>query len=810
MLLRSFAFSSLILCSLPTFADNLEDQYQVLDTKVIDHITLVPQNLPKDKQSLDQKNVLRRLKTQDGELFSQTDFDQDLKTLAQEYDQVEPIIQTQNDKLVITLKVWLRPTISQINWSGYHKFKLKTLKKELGLKAGQPLNKEVLYKGLNNLRESYAKKGYFEADIDTSTEYDKQNNCIVLNIKIHEGRTGKIEKIDLVGFSKDEQTMLRHMIYTKQYNLWISWFLGSGIYNEEAIEQDQQNIINFLQNRGYADASVHISVLDAPSDDKVIVKIQADKGDVYKLGKISFSGNTIFPDATIDQYFAARPSQVYSPENLRNSAQSLSDLYGSEGYIDANIQFETIPREKESVYDIHYTIKEGAQYRVGLIHILGNALTQEKVILRETALVPGELFNILKLKATQQRLESMGFFKNVNVYAVKSSDQTGQESNYRDVHIEVDEGMTGNAGLFFGFSSSEDVFGGLDVGENNFNIAGIPRIFKDGLSAVRGAGQYAQFKANIGSRQRNYSLSWMDPYFYDSKWRFGFDLIKNTNDVTSKDYTNNIYGFTVYTSYPLSAYWTYGMKYRLRDELTKANKNINQIVPNPNQQPNYNPSHPTKQQTLELQERKELENHGLVSAAGISLTYDSIYVMGKPRRGLRSSYELEYIGLGGNFDFGKFAWTNTLYNSLWSRGIMKYRMDFKFILPAFKTSSPYQIPIAERFFLGGETTVRGYAPYAIGPIYQYHNGDPRGGIASSLFSVEYNQEVFKFLDAFVFADAGSVSLKRFKITPYRLSYGAGIRLQVMGQVPIMIGYGIPVNPGPTKEDKFFFSMGGQF
>jgi len=809
MSLRSIVFSSFVLFSAPLIADVNYETVEILDTKTVGSISIIPQNQPKNKPHFDQKNQLKRLKTQPGELFSQTVFDQDLKALSEDYDEVEPVITEKEGKINVVLKVWLRPTISAINWSGNEKFKVKTLRKELGIKAGQPLNKEALFKGVNNLRDFYLKKGYFESDIETSTDYDSETNQVVLNIKIIEGRTGKIEKIELVGFSKDEERMLRQMLYTKSYNLFISWFLGTGIYNEEMIEQDQQNVINFLQNRGYADARVKIKVLDAATAGKVYIKIEADKGDIYHFGRVSFEGNAVLDDASLNRVFVARPNTIYSPENLRTSAQEISDLYGQQGYIDANIQYETTPRENEKVYDVHYTIKEGKQYRVGLIHILGNVYTQEKVILRECAIVPGDLFDSVRLKATQQRLENIGYFKNVNVYAVKTSDREDEENNYRDVHIEVKEGMTGNAGLFFGFSSSENVFGGLDIGENNFNISGIPRIFKDGLASVRGAGQYAHIKVNVGERQRNYSISWMDPYFYDSLWRFGFDLVKNTNDVASKDYTNDTYGFTIFSSYPVTSYWTYGMKYRFRNEFTKANHHS---APNPATQP-------TPEKVRKAREEDyELKNHGLLSSFGFSMTYDSTFTVGKPRRGLRSVYEAEYVGLGGKFNFGKFGWTNTLYNSLWSHGIMKYRLDFRFIAPVLRSSKPYEIPVPERFFLGGETTVRGYEPFVLGPRYENQSGktkdhDPRGGISSSLISIEYDQEVNRFLDLFVFADAGSVSLKRFDIPTYRMSYGGGARIQLMGQMPIMLGWGIPVNALKGQKNSsngFFFSMGGQF
>jgi len=545
----------------------------------------------------------------------------------------------------------------------------------------------------------------------------------------------------------------------------------------------------------------------------VIVEIKADKGQVYQLGKITFEGNHVIDDKTLDDTFIARPGKIYSPESLRNSSTAISDLYGSKGYIDVSVNFETIPHENEPIYDVKYTIQEGEKYHVGLIQILGNASTQEKVILRESSLIPGAVFNMLDLKTTQMRLEGLGYFQNVNVYAVKTSDYQKDDKNYRDVHIEVKEGMTGNAGIFLGFSSSERVFGGIDIGENNFNIAGIPRIFKDGLSAVRGAGQIAKAKANIGQKQRSYSLSWMDPYFYDSNWRFGFDLIKNTSDVTSNDYTNDSYGFTVYTAYPVTAYWTYGMKYRFRDEYTKANKDLNSIAPNPSADPGYSQMNETPRQRIERQERYELQLKGLISAFAFSMTYDSTFVWnGKPRKGLRSSTEAEYVGLGGKFDFGKFAWTNVLYSSLWSKGVMKYRLDFKAILPTGKSNAPYEIPLGERFYLGGETTVRGYYPYALGPQYAYASDpkQPRGGISSFLASVEYNQEIFKFLDVFAFADAGSISLRRVYFGNYKLSYGVGVRVQLMGQMPIMVGYGNAVNPGKTKTQRVFFTMGGQF
>src|SRR5690606_26241336 len=121
-----------------------------------------------------------------------------------------------------------------------------------------------------------------------------------------------------------------------------------------------------------------------------------------------------------------------------------------------------------------------------LIHIYGNSSTKSNVILRESLLGPGETFDSRKLKATQQRLEGSGYFKNVNVYAVRTADDEELGDTYRDVYIEVEETTTRNISLFAGFSSVDDVFGGLDLTERNFNSRGVPRALTGNLSSLRG------------------------------------------------------------------------------------------------------------------------------------------------------------------------------------------------------------------------------------------------------------------------------------------------------------------------------------
>lgn len=788
----SLLLSGSVCSPLPAFDFSLENY----ESKPVTKVDIQIENLP-EGSSFDVQSIRSKLKTQAGSPFSQHIFDQDLKTLANEYDRVEPSVDMEQGQVLIVLKIWVRPIIRSIIWQGNEQIKTKPLEKELDIKSGSLFNRQQFSKSFNKVKEYYIKKGYFESQLQYMLTPDPKTQEVDLTITVIEGRAGKVDDIILKGFTPSEESELLSMIYTKTYNLLTSWFTGIGTFHEEALEQDRLTIYNFLQDRGFADARVSIQILESPSNGKIILEITAEKGILYRFNRITFTGNKLFSDEEIEAVFLARPGDVYSPDNLRNTTQAIKDLYGRKGYIDASVTFETQLAEEDPTYNAYFQIDEGQEYKIGLIRVIGNVQTQPYVILRESLLVPGETFDSLKLKVTQIRLENMGYFKNVNVYAVRTQDDLCLGENYRDIYIEVEETSTGSISLFSGFSSADNIFGGLDLTERNFNYRGLTRIFSRGLSCIRGGGEYLHMRASFGVKQNSYLASWMTPYFFDTLWRFGleFNAIPR-NELISRNYDIGTYSFGIFAAYPLSPYWTYGTKYRIRnidiDAEIKHNK----------------------------KERKRQDrNSGLLSGLGTYITYDSADSAIKPHNGLRSTIEGELVGLGGDTSFLRLGYSNSFYNCLWARGYMKYHWDWRFIVPFGKSNTFEKIPLSERFFLGGVASLRGYKDFAIGPHYKQITpsgkkktiySDPTGGISSSLLSVEYVQEVFKFLDMFAFIDAGYVSKHRFDFGTYRMSYGAGMTIEVMGRMPVTLGVGFPVNAPKGQTRHFFFSMGGQF
>ncbi|EKE07802.1 MAG: hypothetical protein ACD_17C00511G0001, partial [uncultured bacterium] len=683
--------------------------------------------------------------------------------------------------------------------------KTSTLQNELGIHPNTVFNRQEFNKAFHKIKAYYFKKGYFESQISYSIQPAGETNEIDILIDIQEGRPGHIKKIVLNGFTKAETSDLEEQMYLKNYNFLTSWLTGSGIYRDEALEQDRMTIINYLHNKGYADARVSIDLTDDVNSGKLIIEITAHRGQIYRIGNVTFSGNTLIDDVSIDKKSLVLHGETFSTEKIRETSQAIKDLYGQKGYIDASVQYEIVLKENEPAFDVHFCIDEGQQYKVGLIHIFGNTSTKSNVILRESLLVPGETFDSRKLKATQQRLEAVGYFKSVNVYAVRTAEDDELGSTYRDVYIEVEETTTGNVSLFMGFSSMDDVFGGIDLTERNFNLRGLSKALSGRISELRGGGEFFHVRGTVGKKQNNILISWMNPYVYDSLWRLGVEISRTFSEL-QKHVVVVTYGGSIYANYPLTNYWTVGMRQRVRH--SKDHLNLHPVDDSIRAQQSVN-------------DVKQLLNQdGLISAFSGNVSYDSTDNAFKPHRGWRSYFESEVVGVGGKYDFFKFSYLNAIYFPIWKKGTIKLRGDFKYILPFGKTQRN-GVPYSERFFLGGETTVRGYKPFLLGPVVELENAagelqptdTPFGGLSSSLASLEYNQEIFRMLDIFAFFDVGSVTFGEFDIDQIRPSTGVGIRIDLGNRTPIVVGYGIPLakkDRHDGKWQKVFFSMGGQF
>jgi len=290
---------------------------------------------------------------------------------------------------------------------------------------------------------------------------------------------------------------------------------------------------------------------------------------------------------------------------------------------------------------------------------------------------------------------------------------------------------------------------------------------------------------NLGRKQTTLFASWTKPFFNDTCWIVGFDFERSINKQVSSDYALRSTSASVHATYPFNRYARFNWHYRLSYDDVDIRRNKAQV-------------------TAAL--RAQGRNQGAVSATGVSLAYDSTDFL--HTSGLRSILQGEYAGIYGDYYFLSLSYLNTYYLSLRDYAVLKLRGEMRFIQPVFGDDRA-RIPMNERLYLGGETTMRGFAPYSVGPVFG--NQQPRGGFSSVLVSAEVMRKFLPQADAFAFVDGGYVSYSEWALRHLEWSVGFGVRLNLMQQIPMIFGVGFPLNPDRQNEvQRFFFSLGGRF
>ena len=783
--LRFFLFLFFVIPLVGQQPTSPSEPYENLPIRKI--VILIENQAPSD---MNEENAIRyKMHTKMGDTFDQEIFDHDLKMLSEEYEWVEPSITVENKQVILSISLKKRPVITRFIVDGTS-FKINKLLKEGGLKVGMKYNREEFYKSIYQIRDYLVKKGFFKAEVSYKVENSPEVNEITIHIFVHQGPKGHIRKILFEGFTKSEQKELLHLIRVKKFNALTSWLTGSGILKEEELEPDIQAIVHYMQNQGYVDAHVSISVKELPNN-KLGLLFTLNRGKKYFIHDIFFSGATLKEKKELEKAIDIKPKDLFSIDKIRQAQAKIRDLYMQEGYLHSNVDYRLDLLSNRPEYNIHFTIEESPKYRVGLVVVSGNNFTQKNVLYNNIDLEPGEVFDSRKLKSTQEKLQSSGYFKNVNVYPIKNEEPLYGSSEYCDIMVEVKEAQTGHAGVFAGFSSTDSLAVGIDVTENNFSLSGFRNVWSKGVSSFRGGGQFLQVKGSLGLKENIVNISWLQPYFNNSLWRLGVELDYNRNRILTKNYDIHMLAAKVSSTYPLSSYLNYGFRFRVKDSLIGISKDVIEI------------------------EQRERKNSGIASGLATTFGYDSTDNIFKPHRGLRSNFEAEFAGLVRNqkdledFPFLRFSFLTSYYYPVWNKGTLKIRGDIKFIAP-LSGGKGEDFPLGELFFLGGEATVRGFHPGKIGPLFP-STFDPTGGLSSALFSAEYAQNILKPLDLFVFFDSGSIAMQTWSIRRISMSYGIGARLDIGKQFPFMAGFGFPIKKEEKERlQRFFFSMAGQF
>ena len=729
-----------------------------------------------NNKAVSSETILSKIKTHPGDKFSQDIANEDIKRLyaTQYFSDVSVDIESVEGGVNVTFVVEEKPVIGDIVFKGNSAFRAPKLKSSMKSKPNEMLNLALLTQDISEIRAMYVKKGYPLVDIRYEIETDKELNKATIIIIVDEKTRVKVTSVKIVGNKAMKTRDIVKALATKP-----AWLFNAGVFKEETLQDDVDNLKAMYDDIGYLDVVVNPK-LDYKDDGKTLdITIEIEEGKLYKVGDVTITGNLVLPEKTVKSKVSLKKGKPFSVRGIRNDTISLRQYYFEYGYLNVVIDSERNLNQDTGDIDVSFNIDPKDIVYVGKVEVRGNAKTREIIIRREIRVYPGEKFNGDKIKRSKERIYNLGFFENVSF-----DTEPTEVPNVQNLIATVKESKTGEFSFGGGYSSVDSLIGFIEVTQKNFDILNFP--------TFTGGGQNLSLKAELGMVRSNYNLSWVDPWILGFPYLFGFDIYRASHnqegdmgwmydEVRSggdlklgKELTDKLRGLATY---------------RLEEV------NISNIVSGASQ------------------DVMDEEGSNWISSINFQLTYDDRDNIYNPANGYLVDGSIEDAGgfLGGDKNFVKGTATVALYHTF----LQKFVLELKGrggMASAYGNSD--SVPIYERFYAGGQNTIRGYKERRVGPRDPYTN-EPVGGNTIFVGNAEVTFPVYEnVLKGAVFFDIGNVGhgLSDF-VESNGLKSGAGIGVRVktpMGPVRVDWGYPLSENYDNSDYGEFYFSMSRGF
>ena len=701
--------------------------------------------------------VLGRVKSSVGANFDPSALSEDIRAIfgLGFFDDVQLRVEGFEGGVKVTFVVTERPFVRDVNFVGNKKLATDGLQEKISLKLGSVYNPVDVQRAVEKLKEYYEDEGYFEVQISPDVEKFADGDVRV-TFNVVEGRRMTIDRIVFKGATGLKESAIKDVLATQERQFYIL----RGTVQRQRLEDDVDRILQLYNDHGYVQARVesHDITVDREKA-RVTITFVVVEGPQFKVGEVTISGVTLFPETEITRRIALKRGDIFSRAKLRDSIKAVIDLYGTVGHASADVNPKTEQATTGSTMAIAFEITEGPEVYVERINISGNVRSQEKILRRELSLHEGELYTLQKKERSRQKLVNLGYFETVNLTTQPGSDKTKIV-----VNVEVTEKPTGLFSIGGGYSSVDSFIGTIDLAQRNF----------------LGRGWEASIRIRAGANTQQGVISFTEPWLFDRPLAAGFDVFNTRRQYPEYDFDS--LGGALRLSHPFAEYWRWFTGYRAsRDEIKDLTETPTEAL-------------------------RDEEGTRVTSAVNAALGRDSRDNVFAATRGGQTSVSAEFAGLGGDSRFVKTVGATSYFWPVWFGHVVGARAEAGY---GFGWSSE-PLPLFERFYLGGPNSVRSFKARRLSP--QDEGGVRVGGTSELLGNIEYivplpfNIRVAGFFDV---GNAYGFGTK-FDPTDTREAAGAGLRwLSPFG--PLRLDYGVNLDRR-TGEDfgAFHFSVGSPF
>ncbi len=675
---------------------------------------------------------------------------------------------------VLVLIVEERPTVAAVEFSGAKEFDKDILKKamtDVGLAEGRPFDKALADRAEQELLRQYINRSLYGAQV-TTTITPADRNRVNLTFTIVEGETSKIKEMHIVGNKVFSESTLKGL-FDLDTGGWLSWYTKSDHYARTKLNADLETLRSYYLNRGYLEFKIDSTpVAISANKQDISVTINVTEGERFVVAGVKLEGNYLNRENEFKSQIKIKPGEAYNAEEVAQTIKKFTEYFGNFGYAFARVEARPeIDRSNNSVTLVLQADPSRRAY-VRRVNIAGNNTTRDEVIRREFRQMESSWYDGEKIKASRDRVDRLGYFKEVNI---ETQDVPGSNDQV-DILLTVVEKPTGSISLGASYSSADKL--GLQFGVKQDNAFG--------------SGNYLGLEVNTSKYNKVLAVNTTDPYFTAD----GISRTLSTYYRASTPYSNLGGNYQLRT---LGAGTSFGVPFSERDVVFfGAAAEQTDIVPGTNMPVAY------------LAYGNEFGYNSTAVPLTIGWGRDERDSATTPSSGSmqRLSFDMSVIG---DARYLRASYVNQMFYPITRKITFATNLE----LDAGAGLGGRVYPVFKNYYSGGLGTVRGFEQGTLGPR------DVSGSVVGGPKKINLNAEVSspfpgagndKTLRGYAFVDAGNVFAEHepLRLNQLRSSYGVGISwISPMG--PLRLSYARPITVYPgDRIQALQFNIGTSF
>ena len=697
-----------------------------------------------------------------GETIDEAKISDSIKALYKQQYFEDIRVEAQNGVLIYHVKE--KPVIAKVNLKGYgSRDKNEEILNDSGLHKGDIYDSAKIKKIKQKITKRLESEGYFDSTVNIKEE-KINNGSLKTDIVVKKGENVHIKKIHFVGAKKFHYDDFKPYIANKEAQT-LGWFFGrdDGKLKADQLAYDAMRIKEFYLKHGYLDVKVSKPFLKTNFDDyTATLTYRINEGSQYKVGDLSIDVDSdVIDPQKLKEELKLKRGKVFNVEKLRKDVAMLKKELSKKGYAFAKILPDVQQDNVKHTASVRYVIKPEKKVYVSNIIISGNSRTLDRVIRRELYLSEGEPFSQIDLQDSIKSLRRTGYFNDVKIIP------SPVNRDHVDLLVKVDEASTGSimGGLSYG---SYDGFGiNLGLSDRNFLGTGIETGINLDTSekTVRG------------------SLNFFNPRIFDSEYSLGGNIYRRKFDYY--DYNEDSVGGSLKIGKKIGRHYHASLTYLYEDtELSNVSDSLQNTI-------YYQPGRIVKS--------------SLIPALSFDNT-DDYYL---PRSGMHLTGSVEYAGVGGDAKFIRTSVGAKFYFGL--QESLDYDLIIRLKAKASQIEDKGNLPLNEKLYLGGMSTVRGFKYGTLAPRNDV--GALVGANKLAAFSLELSFPLVESVQMrlLTFLDYGMTGDDSFDEI-HRYSTGIGIEWakSPLG-VPLQLSYAKALDAQEDdRTSRIEFSLGRRF